>query len=460
MTKHVSKSEMERFTAGALPQAELNSISDHLTTCEACHQLFVEALRAEKGSAPLSFMTEPEDLLRHEHIEYEHLVGLADDNLDATDKEIIDTHVSACKTCRERITSFLAFKDQLEPELRVSYGPAAREPQRKKAVWATWWERFAWNPAYAAAIVLVVIGLVVALVVLRRRSATLEAKRTTPSPINVVPPPTPSLDNQAARNTSPTPVLTSSPQLPSLQPTPVLTVKNRQPIKIENAGAVAVLSDEGRAVRVDKAGNVSGLEQVSQDTRRQVVEAVTTQTIKTPETVTELAGVPMTLRGPDEGPKFKLRSPARTVILSDRPLFQWDALPGASGYQVSVGDLNGHLVARSDQLTSDRTAWTPPSSLKRGEIYAWDVVAIVDGKKVFAPGTSETQMKFKVLSDKSARELEQLEEANSHLALGVFYAREGMLAEAERELQILVRDNPKSAVLRKLLNQIQSWSQK
>src|ERR1051326_1673368 len=459
MTKHVSKSEMERFSISALSQAELNSISDHLTTCEACHQLFVEALRAEKGSAPLSFTTEPEGLLKHEHIEYEQLVGLADDNLDATDKEIIDTHVSTCKTCHERITSFLAFKDQLEPELTVRYGPASREPQRKKAVWAKWWEGLAWKPAYAVAIVLVVIGLVIVLVVLQRRSARFEAKRTTPSPINVVASPTPSLDNQAARNTSPTPAPVSSPRVPSLQPTPVLTVKNRQPIKIENAGAVAVLSDEGRAVTVDKAGNVSGLEQVSQDTRREVAEAVTTQALKTPDTVTELAGVPMTLRGPDEGRKFKLRSPARTVILSDRPFFEWDALPGATSYQVSVGDLNGHLVARSEQLSSDRTAWTPPSPLKRGEIYAWDVVAIVDGKKVFAPGISESQMKFKVLSEQSVRELEQLEKANSHLGLGIFYAREGMLAEAERELQILVRENPKSAVLKKLLNQIQSWSQ-
>ena len=67
-------------------------------------------------------------------------------------------------------------------------------------------------------------------------------------------------------------------------------------------------------------------------------------------------------------------------------------------------------------------------------------------------------MKFKVLSESSLRELEQIKQARSHLALGVFYANEGMLTEAEREFQILVGDNPRVPVLKKLLTQIQSWS--
>src|SRR6266536_5890969 len=92
MTNHVSKSEMEQFSLSTLPQTELNSISDHLTTCQACHQLFVEVLRRQNDSTGLSFTMEAKVLLRHEHIEYERLVGLADDSLDATDKEIIDTH--------------------------------------------------------------------------------------------------------------------------------------------------------------------------------------------------------------------------------------------------------------------------------------------------------------------------------------------------------------------------------
>src|SRR5262249_48336507 len=151
------------------------------------------------------------------------------------------------------------------------------------------------------------------------------------------------------------------------------------------------------------------------------------------------------------GQPFKLLSPGRTVIVNDRPSFEWEKLTGATGYRVLVGDMRGHEVAKSQDLSVDRTSWTAPTPLKRGEIYAWNVIAIVNGKEVVSPGASASKMKFKVLSANSAQELEQLKKAGSHLALGVFYAREGMTAEAEREFHLLVRDNPHSPVLKKLL---------
>jgi hypothetical protein len=65
-------------------------------------------------------------------------------------------------------------------------------------------------------------------------------------------------------------------------------------------------------------------------------------------------------------------------------------------------------------------------------------------------------MKFIVLSATSAQELEQLRKARSHLALGVFYAHEGMLQEAEREFQILAQENPQLVAAKTLLRQIQT----
>src|SRR5205807_2646495 len=114
-------------------------------------------------------------------------------------------------------------------------------------------------------------------------------------------------------------------------------------------------------------------------------------------------------------------------------------------------------IAKSEELPADQTRWTPPTSLKRGEIYVWEVEATIHGKKIVSPGRSAPQMKFKILSASSAQELEKLRRARSHLALGVFYAREGMISESEFEFQILARKNPHSAVLRKVLKLIQSW---
>ncbi len=185
--------------------------------------------------------------------------------------------------------------------------------------------------------------------------------------------------------------------------------------------------------------------------------ALVAQNIEQPEIAKELSPTNVTLRGPSGGQPFKLLTPGRTVIVSDRPSFTWEKLSGATGYRVLVGDLTGHEVAKSEELSSERTSWTPPRPLKRGETYAWNVIAIVDGKELYSPGPSASTMKFQVLSTTQLKRLTELEKTGSHLALGVFYVRQGMVGEAEHEFQILAKENPRSPVAKKLLKQIQSW---
>jgi hypothetical protein len=296
---------------------------------------------------------------------------------------------------------------------------------------------------------------------LKRRAANLEAKQAQPNIKIGAPTQTPTPDNQSARNVLPTPVQVPSQELPQRASSPLLTVRNRESVKQSaNAGTVAMLNDGPGTVTVDKTGNVSGLDEIPQNRRQEIGVVLLAENIKAPATQTELGGGPIVLRGPDNRPTFRLRSPARTVIISDRPSFEWEKLSGATSYRVSVGDLKGHEIAKSEELPADQTRWTPPTSLKRGEIYVWEVEATIDGKKVVSPGTSAPQMKFKVLSASTTQELDQLKTTRSHLALGMFYAREGMVAEAESEFQILAHDNPRSSVLKKLLKQIQSWQRR
>jgi hypothetical protein len=322
--------------------------------------------------------------------------------------------------------------------------------------WFAWWRGLAWNPAYAAAVVLIGIALVIGVALfLKRRAANLEARQTQP-PQGIIGPAkqTPTPENRAVA-VHPTPAPAPSEQFPRCAPTPALTVQNQErPKPRENAGVVAALNDERGKVTVDRAGIVSGLDEIPQNTRQEIGEALLAENIKAPATQTELGGGPIVLRGPDKNPTFMLRSPARTVIISDRPSFEWEKLAGANSYRVSVGDLRGHAIAKSEELPADQTRWTPPSSLKGGEIYVWEVEATIDGKKIVSPGRSAPQMKFKILSENSAQELEQLKQARSHLALGVFYAREGMLAEAEHEFQELSRLNPKTNVAGNLLRSV------
>jgi hypothetical protein len=82
------------------------------------------------------------------------------------------------------------------------------------------------------------------------------------------------------------------------------------------------------------------------------------------------------------------------------------------------------------------------------------VTAVVDGKEIVSPSPAAPEMKFQILSAKSLKELNQLKRTRSHLALGVFYARVGMLTEAEHHLAQVARLNPSSSVSRNLLRSV------
>lgn len=448
---------MKRFCVRALSVSEMTSIAGHLAACPPCQAEFTETLRSQRESAPLRVTLAPEYWLRHDHVLYEQLVELADNTLNATEREMLDVHLRVCDSCQEHVRSFLAVREQIDKETESSFVPIAPDTARESP-WLAWWRGLAWKPIYATAVIVIGIALVVGVAFfLKRRAISLEAKQTQPSEINIGGQ-TPTPANETVINVQPTPAPVPSEQFPKRIQSPPITVKNPEPLKrVEDAGALAVLNDGRGTVTVDKAGNISGLDEVPQNTRQEIGEALLAENIKAPAIQTELAGEPIVLRGPGNGPTFKLLTPARAVIISDRPSFEWAKLAGAISYRVSVGDLNGHEIAKSEELPDPQTRWTPPTSLKRGKIYVWEVEATIDGKKIVSPGTSAPQMKFKILSESNAHELEQLEKVRSHLALGVFYAREGMVAEAEHEFQILIHENPRSFILKKLLKQIRSW---
>lgn len=53
--------------------------------------------------------------VRHDHLEFEDLVSIADQTVDSELEEIFDIHVRTCERCREDLSSFLAFR-KLEDE--------------------------------------------------------------------------------------------------------------------------------------------------------------------------------------------------------------------------------------------------------------------------------------------------------------------------------------------------------
>lgn len=155
---------------------------------------------------------------------------------------------------------------------------------------------------------------------------------------------------------------------------------------------------------------------------------------------------------------FIVVSPYGTRVYSDRPSFQWTALPGAEFYEVAVFDGDLNELARSDKVNG--TEWQPPRALPRTRPLTWQVAALRRGERITAPKPPDPAAVFEIVSERAAREIAEAKAAAqpSHLALAVLYAREGMRREAAAETGRLAALNPGSAVPQLLLRSLQAPS--
>ena len=107
---HLSISQLERFCASALAEDELKAVALHVAECSECERRFVEELRRQRGPGPFAFSLAPEFWFRHDHLDFDQLVDLADEKLEQSTRDIIDIHLTTCETCREDLRIFLAFR--------------------------------------------------------------------------------------------------------------------------------------------------------------------------------------------------------------------------------------------------------------------------------------------------------------------------------------------------------------
>lgn len=425
MTHHLSTLQIKQLCVSALPEDELTAAAVHTAECQSCDQRFIEELKRQRGDVLFNLTLEPEFWFRNEHLQFDDLIGLADNTFDEETREIVNIHLSTCESCREDVRSFLAFRDATAGEMNVSYGPTHYEPSDdiRGAPW--WWQRLQGRPVYAAAaILLVTMAVLIAVIALSRRSGPVEAVK----------------QEQLNRD---------SERSPSISPAPAQSV--------EDSAKVAILKDAGGEVTIDKDGRITGLDTVSENSRQYVAQAALSEQILPADVLRRLSGEPGGLRGNDDGPQdFRLLYPVRRVVSEARPVFRWESLPGVSSYRVYVLDQDGNQVSQSEELPPTQTQWEVPALLRRGQLFSWVVTALMDGKKVVSPAASAPEIKFAVLSTADFRELSHLKKSNSRLALGVFYARVGLLNEAEREFEGLVNLNPQSELPRKLLQNVRT----
>lgn len=422
MTQHLSEQDIKKYVERKLGADELLIFDTHMSECDPCLtkisdrtsvRVSVAAILADDAGG------------RDEHLTYEQLERYVDGGVDAVDKEIADVHMRVCDTCSDQFYDLRQLRAALDIETE-SAGAAVTPSYYWNKLVASPFLKFA-APAFAAVILGVVIW------------AAWFLTRTLPNEVAEVVDPT---ANKTVISTNE-------------QPGNINSAEDSSNSNSILPPALVSLTDGGTRIELDANGNLKGLNAPQFESR--IKAALTTQNIEISAAARELRSKSGILMGDGQpGSPFALTTPVGKIIQSDRPQFRWRPLKDAESYVVTIYDTNFNKIVGSPTLR--QSAWTSAIRLKRGVVYQWHVMAVKDGQEIKSPIRPAPEAKFKILDATAANDIAtaKRQAPNSHLLLGILYANAGLINEAEREFQALLRKNPNSDVARRLLNKIKA----
>lgn len=424
MSDHLSTQLLDRYHERRLEPRELLALDDHLATCAACRDMMrdMEPRRASLLALRAGLQTvQPTP----DHLQKEQLAAYTEGHLDEVDLELAESHLESCAQCAAQAQEL---RDSAGKRARIFpiSAPVETSPPALQTRLIAAWERLLSIPqSLRIAAVCAMTALLVIAVVLWLRSET-DKQEIVEHP----PAPQPSV----------TPPQGPQPETPTFR----------------------ALNDGGEQITLDSQGNVTGLESLSPADQQRVKTALITGRVQTPKALRDLSDSSAASMGRPDGSAFTLIRPVGRIVESDRPTFRWRPLGGAIAYQVTVTDPEGGYkeVAASPELQD--TKWTVEGRLERGRIYNWQVIAHTNSGEVKAPAPDAPEAKFKVLEQAKANEVARAKRAYAgrRLVLGLVYAQAGLLDEAEREFEALVRANPQSDVAKNLLDDLRAGRRK
>jgi hypothetical protein len=430
MSAHLSNEIVERFHNQSLTVGDRGVIYDHILGCETCRRRVVTA-----EAEAVALRAVAEHILSQEgeepyHLDPAMIEAFVDDTLDAVDRSTAKLHLEDCAECSAEVADLRESRATMKAAAPAGGRESAEIRSSRRVVLAM--------PMRIAAIVALITFAAIALVtVFRWRSSS------------------PSITT----GSQPTPA--ASPQAPRLGPSPSTGVnpalaENPPPKEPREEPRKVIAKDGPNEIAIDRSGNVIGVPSLPAKSRNEMKEALTEERLNRPSVLDDVASTEVSVRassGNEE--RIDIIYPRSMVIKDNKPTLRWKPSKSAQVYRLEIADETFHQVAKSDDLPATTQSWTPSRALKRGGIYTWTIRGV---NKEGEASSLVSQGKFKVLTEDKVRELNQLRTGpRSHLALGLFYAREGMVADAEREFGILLKDNPDSSVLKKLLKDVRSW---
>lgn len=168
MVNHLSVEQQTLYCTGAIVnEHELQEIDAHLSVCLACRDALFHALRENTGTLRRSLLPARDE---SHCLDDATMTGYVRGQLDAVDREVVETHLSLCPRCAEDVASLQSFHEQM---LRFDWTTLPPETLRERlrrlfhfrdfGPWPTfrqvhtWWEHYTLTGRIITALV---VGLV------------------------------------------------------------------------------------------------------------------------------------------------------------------------------------------------------------------------------------------------------------------------------------------------------------
>jgi hypothetical protein len=490
--EHLTTERMLDYARRSLDPIDLLTTDDHLVACVECRGRMVdeEGLRATVTSLEREIRAALPS--GPEHLPYDQVESLAEDRLRGAAREIAETHAEICASCRAEIADLkgfaAAFRESRRAAAAALVAAAARPGGATAAAVARatsaaarlgsndvdagdrplfsadvssrdvkgrWWmPRPAFVAAFAAVVLVAAGGWI-----LRGRNHALREKVEELTRQNE------SLAGRAAEAEA------------------LRAQQEQKPRAASPEAATAIaLKDRGGDVGLDGEGQLTGLDLLPVAEGRAVAAALRHAKV---EVATLTASLALPAPAGDAIAPAPV-SPAGTVVRGQRPTLSWDEVTGITAYTVVVSDESGAVAARADNVRGH--TWTVSRPLRRGTTYTWRVsagrtpasgrrvagartagaetgadapadVALAGGAQPAAPDAARATApasgtaRFRVLDKDEAAALDRLlrSTGGSALAAGVFYARAGLLDDAEKELRAVLDANPDSPIAKSIV---------
>jgi tetratricopeptide (TPR) repeat protein len=419
MPECLSHEELRQYGSGAMDIEAMLRADAHIATCASCRAQLLDSPRLARAGESLARKVRWNPRTEFNCLDDEQAAAYVEDTLDAADRELADSHLELCTQCAEDVRSLRQFRAEMAGLPETVYAPETRRARAggwsaaMRAFFAS--QRLAWAVAGASLVL-----------------AAFFAMQLWMSP-------QPSLREEQLE----TRLRTTETQLVGtereLQDAKQRLAEARQQLEQQESELAALRRSEDKPVRHDLAQATAQLFEAGQ--------AAPTEDAR--QTLAQLVAEGEETRSADESPTPI--SPVQTLVLSDRPAFHWAPVKGATGYVISLFQDRPRRLLWETQIVGDSEMTFPTDQppLIPGAAYAWVVEARLPDQS-----SHSRLVKFQVLDASRRAEVQQLSRRYTGwpIVLAALYEREGLYDEAERELQALVRRNPKSQTARRLLD--------